>query len=548
MTLRWITVAFMVLLASCANERAITGGPEDKEAPVILWATPENESTSVDRQTEIYIRFSEQMQRSTLEAAVQVWPRPASGFEVKTGWTWMRIRFPEALDSAETYLLTLQKSASDLRGNGLEAPYVMAFSTGKDINDGVVQGRLHGSKEVLKNGELLLYRVFDTELDVLRQEPADYVIQPDDEGFFRLPYLDMRSYMLFYHWDRNRNKEIDGDDLFGRPDMASVRATPDSNAAAYDIWPDLVPLEALRLLGASMYGPHQLQVRGDRKVDITRQTELELLVNGVDVPILGISDQAGDEFALNLHLAGLLNDSSQVWLQSFLDTSGTYLNSDTLQMKRADESDTLALQKLQVTWEGGHTERFPSDPVELSIRGTVPYTLTGDSIMHLVDKAVDSVRIYGSVRQISTTHWLFSPDSLPVSGTRFSWELQTAAIATDYPSEIDSLMGGQVNSISPDSLGSMRIMHMGFFTMHAILTGKDVERTFTIKPGEEKVVDELPAGEYRLMGFEDRDGDGIYSSGGLGPAARAETFYTYPEQIRVRARWETDLGIWRYRR
>ena len=135
-----LTVFLVSIILTCANERPITGGPVDKEAPRVIFSLPENESVHVDRRTDILIKFSEQMKKSTFESSLQIWPRPPGKYEIKSGWTWLKIHFSEALDSNETYLLTLDKSVQDLRGNGLSSTYVMAFSTGDNLNAGRLAG------------------------------------------------------------------------------------------------------------------------------------------------------------------------------------------------------------------------------------------------------------------------------------------------------------------------------------------------------------------------------------------------------------------------
>ena len=241
----------IIFVGACASERAITGGPEDRTPPEILSSKPQSGSLSVSRNTGITIRFSEQMDKASVKSALQIWPRPPGGFEVKTGWTWVKVNFEQALEANETYMLTIDKTAKDLRGNKLEATYILAFSTGEEMNAGKIRGQIAGNAEVRKNGNILLFRNVGTDLSELPSDSANYIFQPDDDGSFELNYLKEQRYLLYYHWDRNRNRKIDAGDYFGRPERPTVFARSDSLISESGIWPQTVSRKKIKLLEIS---------------------------------------------------------------------------------------------------------------------------------------------------------------------------------------------------------------------------------------------------------------------------------------------------------
>lgn len=91
-------------------------------------------------------------------------------------------------------------------------------------------------------------------------------------------------------------------------------------------------------------------------------------------------------------------------------------------------------------------------------------------------------------------------------------------------------------------------MQMGVRNLECRLISKGIKFDFLMKPGLPSVVSDLPAQGYKLSAFVDLDGNGRYTSGGMDLAEGAEPFWIYPDVIKVRARWETDLGIWRHRK
>lgn len=542
--------SFMLILLglfwTCANERAITGGPEDKQAPQVSFSTPLNESVKVDPSTEIFIKFDEQMKQSTFASALQIWPRPPGGYELKTGWTWLKVSFNEILEEDVTYLLTLDKGAQDLRGNGLESTYVLAFSTGEDLNSGQLRGVIHGSRDIKKNGDLYLYRQFDLPLSELRKLPADYIFQPDDDGRFELPYLAERSYMLFYHWDRNQNKLIDGDDYFGRPESASVLAQADSVENMHKIWPHLIPLDQIKLLGVSRLAETLIQIRTSRPVTNEALSKLDLHADSVKIPILGASKVEEDEYAIYLDIGLPLKDGDLMWVDNFQDTSGFKLHSDTLAFISDTSLDSLALEGFHVQWKDGNSKRFPGESSAIKIASNLPMTFMSDSAFQLVDVESDTLNIPGTLQPLTSMQWEFLPDTALGSGHGFKWQIETQYI--QFPLNIhepDSLIKGSLTTINADSLGSLLLMHMGVEVLECKLISKNVERFFSLKPGTAYFLDNLPAQTYSLSAYVDENADGHFNSGGLDPLIASESFWIYPDEIRIRARWETDLGIWR---
>ncbi len=538
-------VVISLLLGTCANERPISGGPEDKTPPQIVFSTPVNESVNTSINTEIFIKFNEQMKKTTIGPALQIWPRPPGGYELKTGWTWLKLTFNEPLEPEETYLLTLDKSALDLRGNALDATYVLAFSTGDCINSGRLSGFIQGTQDVRKNGDIYLYRNIELPLSELRQIPADYIFQPDDDGRFELPYLAERSYMLFYHWDRNRNKQIDGGDYFARPEQATVLARSDSIAEQHKLWPHLRSPGRVKLLEVTELEAQFIQIRTSRPVSYETLNRVDLFVNDTSADLLGRSLVAEDEYAMHLNLAHPILDSSQVWLKNFKDTSGFELDSDTLRFFGKAAHDTLGLSDFRVHWASGKQVLFPDETNTIQIGANLPFVINSDSAFQLVDSRIDTLPIAGKLQISSSMQWEFSPDTTLEDGHTYKWQILTDHIqAALNGRELDSLIQGELKIVDSDSLGSLRVMHMGNGALQCVLTGRNVEEHFELKRGVPTLINSLPVQQYTLSAYADQNGDGRYNSGGLETDAGAEPFWIFPDYIRVRARWETDLGVW----
>ena len=142
--------------------------------------------------------------------------------------------------------------------------------------------------------------------------------------------------------------------------------------------------------------------------------------------------------------------------------------------------------------------------------------------------------------------WEFIPEDSLSDGKFFKWQVNTALLQAPlngFP--MDSLMTGKLFSVNADSLGSVRLMYMGTEALNCIFVSKGVNREFKLRPTIPYLITDLVPQEYYLSAYIDKNGDGRYTSGGLEPADKAEPFWVYPTEIKVRARWEIDLGLWR---
>ena len=54
-------------------------------------------------------------------------------------------------------------------------------------------------------------------------------------------------------------------------------------------------------------------------------------------------------------------------------------------------------------------------------------------------------------------------------------------------------------------------------------------------------INKLPEGNYRLLFFQDRDGNNQYSYGKVQPYMSSEWFYEYSDTVKIRTNWDMEL-------
>lgn len=535
------------LVYNCASEGALTGGPPDTTPPEVIFSIPEPAATNVPGNTTINLVFSEKMMPASVRQALRVTPEPESGFEVKTSWRKAKITFNAPLRTDQTYLVTLDKAATDLRQNGLDGTFILAFSTGNRIDNGVLGGLVVGDKDVRRKGNLLLYENTARSLDSLRATHAEYVFQPSDSGYFTLPYLVERPYMLFYHWDKNQNGRMDAGDFFGRPHSTTVYPQPDSAITEIRIRPAMLPPEKLTLLGARAFSPTLLRLRFNRPVAaIQTPQDLKIVVNDQSIELLGVAPVATDEYSILVHSTiPLTTEASSLWVRQFTDTTCTRLDSDTLGIQSATRRDSVEMDLLAVGFENGATTVLPTPESHITMQFSLPVNQFPDSLFSLRTTGPDTVEIPGSVKLSRTMEVIFTPDSLLPTGRELQWEFLAKPVRGWWQETLaDSVYSGKLRTISPDSLGHLIITQNSGETLRLVLQGPRGVTETVFPSGVATTVPDLYAGEYTGWAYQDINSNQQYDHGGFAVHAAAEPFWVFPDVIPIRARWEYDVGLW----
>lgn len=537
----------MGLLYNCASEGALSGGPPDNTPPTIIFSSPDPAATRVSITTTINLTFSEKMVPASVRQAVRVVPEPREGYEIKAGWRKAEIRFNAPLRKDQTYLVTLDKSAVDLRQNGLDGTFILAFSTGNRLDNGVLGGLVVGDKDIRRKGELLLYENTTRALDSLRLTRAEYVFQPSDSGYFTLPYLVERPYMLFYHWDKNQNGRMDAGDFFGRPNSTTVYPQPDSAITEIRIRPTLLPPDKLNLLGVRALAPTLLRLRFSRSTAAIKQRgDLKISVNHQPVELLGIAPLATDEYSILVHsTVPLPMENGALTVQQFTDTTGIRLASDTLAIQAATRRDSVRLDLLSVHFGTGRKTSLPTPQTHVALQFSLPVTQIPDSAFSLQTIGADTLAIAGHLEQDHTMRIVFTADTLLPAGREFQWKLLAGPVRSWWQETLaDSVYTGKLRTISPDSLGQLIITQNSGRTLRLVVSGPRGTSETVIQSGVPTTVPDLYAGDYTVWGYADINSNGQYDHGGFAVHAASEPFWVFPGVVPIRARWDYDVGLW----
>jgi len=213
--IKYILFLLLIVSINCAVQGPPGGGPEDSIPPQIIEVYPPSNSTGIVPNTDIYINFSEYMDRISVERSVFI--TPSFTEELNFQWERKKLHIKNTLQPSITYVINIGTGSRDQNNNNLKNSYSWAFSTGESIDNCQISGRIFGETE--KSGLFIWAFKLDKneEINPSEHEP-DYTTQSSENGEFKLDYLSSGIYRIFALKDNNNNLKYDIElDLIGIP-------------------------------------------------------------------------------------------------------------------------------------------------------------------------------------------------------------------------------------------------------------------------------------------------------------------------------------------
>ncbi len=198
----------VVLLNSCANRVAPTGGKKDEIPPVLNKCAPANYSTNLNSK-KILMYFDEYIQLKDLNNQLVISPLmdPEPKIVAKKGV--LEIFLPDSLKPQTTYTLNFGNAVADLNEGNSIPDFQYVFSTGDVLDSLVCSGSLLDaySHKTEKAITVMLYK--DTIDSLPFKKLPDYFTRTNEQGNFKIKNISPGTYKLFALQDKNSNFKCD---------------------------------------------------------------------------------------------------------------------------------------------------------------------------------------------------------------------------------------------------------------------------------------------------------------------------------------------------
>ncbi len=514
---------------ACARQMPPPGGPLDKTPPRVVDTVPADDSVRVGLDTPIRIRFSEAMDRRSVERALFISPQGAEEFDFKWRGDVLEVRLSGGLQADRTYLITVGQESADEWRNRMRASYSFGFATGDRLNRGELNGRVLKSKE--ERGQVFVW-AYDLSV-VMAPDPGSdrptYVTQPDEAGHFVLPRLGSGDYRIFAFDDRNNDRTYSSGDLLALP-PGDVVLTDERRVRLGDLKLAVRDTSAPALVAARTPDQQHVLMRFDEPVRV-----LGVEISGLSV--LEIYQDPADSSGV-----GVITEpqTQGAKYKARVDIADRWGNRDATDvMVRGDGTRDRRAPEVLV--------RIPAENAEHVLPTAVIRMLFSDAMR--VDAVSDfwvasdsTVVPQGRFEWVAPNHLVFIPDSLWTSGETVRLIgnrerlLDTGGNVLSEPisfvfSVMDTAALGHISGTtsSPDMVIWVAGLTHDFFGEQVLQ-----DTTFSLA--------NLLPGAYRISGYLDRDRNGQWMSGQVHPFVPAEPLIVQADTVEVRARWETEAG------
>ena len=206
-------IGFLSMLLSCANVVTPSGGPKDTKSPVVLEASPANNSTNFKGKS-IHLTFDEFVTLNNPSNIVLISPPMNKKPTYRTSGKTVIIRFEEPLKPNTTYSINFGDAIKDLHEGNVFSGYTFNFSTGEKIDSLSLRGNVT-SASTLAPMENMLVGLYSNDNDTLTLDSLPYRVKPnyitttDSKGNFNFSGLADKEYLLFALKDNNSNLVYD---------------------------------------------------------------------------------------------------------------------------------------------------------------------------------------------------------------------------------------------------------------------------------------------------------------------------------------------------
>jgi hypothetical protein len=200
-----------VLVASCAKISAPTGGPKDKEPPVIMKSLPENGTRNFIG-GKLSVTFDEFVVLDKINDKFMVSPpmekRPRVFIRNKS----VIVEYDEKLRDSTTYTFYFQDAVRDLNEGNILNNFQIVFSTGPEIDSLSVTGNIYNALSLDPPEGVLVMLYTNLADSAFRKQIPDYISRADKNGYFRIDNVKGGIYRLYALKDADNSRSFNSPD------------------------------------------------------------------------------------------------------------------------------------------------------------------------------------------------------------------------------------------------------------------------------------------------------------------------------------------------
>jgi len=552
------------MLCRCANVVSPSGGPKDMKAPVVLEASPANNSTNFKGRS-IHLTFDEFVTLNNPAGNVLISPPMNKKPTYRTSGKTVIIRFEEPLRPNTTYSINFGDAIKDLHEGNAMSGYTFNFSTGDIIDSLSLKGKVI-SASTLKPGENFYVALYSNDNDTVTLDSLPYRVKPNyvtmtnKNGEFQFSGLADKEYLLFALNDNNSNlvfdlpnEEIAFYSELIRPYFIGKQIVKDTTSTdsvsqlkkpeypSYELFSFVQEDSIQKIFKKELVEAGLLRFIFRYPADNVSITPLEELPDTFNImpvyssrrdTVLWYFTPTKDSLWIGINNGVNISDTTHYSLKPRESVSRRRRNQEETKVKSLTVKNNLKSGKLK-----------PYQPLVLSFNEPVTKLNEHDTTWFIVDKDtilnnLHFVKVdeYGFKYKLDKKlepekkYQILVPDS-----TFFGFRgLTNDTIRLSFSAQEESAFGNVYLTVEvPGDLPQVII---------ELLTeqGKVVEKHILTQSGE-LAFEYLDPGKYKLKATLDQDANGEWSPGNFAKRLQPEKIVFYNGTLEVRANWDIDL-------
>ncbi|PIF05180.1 MAG: hypothetical protein CSA36_07990 [Draconibacterium sp.] len=579
------TLAWIVIISSCANIGSPTGGPKDTIPPELVETKPEYKALNFNGD-DIRLTFNEYIATDAISEDLVISPPLDKRPIIRTKSKTLIIGFNEELKDSTTYSLDFKNSIAD---NNEKNPYKnmrFSFSTGPVYDSLRVAGRVMNAfnMEPQEKTLVLLHRNLHDSA-VFKVQP-DYIAKTDENGIFLIDNIAPGKYHLFSINDANNNLKYDE----GAEEIAFIDSliVP---SAEFIAEPDTLVsgVDSMLIYGHTQFHPTPFYLHQFTE-DIFDQYLDKNERNAREKIVLTFNESVKDTFAINLVnqvpqiedwyvLEPNENqDSLVLWIAdstiaktdtllmeiaySQMDSSkNLFVHKDTLDMIFTDKAESNSRKKKK----GKEQEEEKPQPVPQFNWSINTKSSTVELNQSIKIQSPEPVAFFDTtkVRLYLTEDTLKTPLHFNISEDTTAWRTYLVHYAwvpeTNYTLEIDSAASINIFGITSKKLAKKFSTREEDYYGKYELVFSNVEMPMLVQlvknNDKESVIaerkfskngtvvfDYVKPEKYKVKLIFDRNGNGKWDTGSYQDKYQPERVTYINEVIKIRSNWESSYN------
>ncbi len=510
----------LLLLFSCAQVVAPTGGARDSIPPEVLSSKPENGQLNFQSE-DIEIEFDEFIKLKNIKDQLIVSPPLKYDLDARVIGKQLRLEIEDTLKANTTYVLNFGNAIVDNTEGNPIANFQYVFSTGDRIDTLSARGKLIDAftLKVEENILVMLYKELGNDSIPLQQLP-DYVARTDKGGDFTITNIKEGTYKIFALKDGNNNF------FFDQPDEIIAFK---NEAVKIDKVLDSLYLYSFQ--------------EDRQKQFIEKQNEKSVnLVLDFKRPLSSLT-------------YSLVDTSSSLLLESYLsDTKESAIfwwkEMPKNKLRLAVYDDTLFADTIKVKVDSLSAKaKLKLDPLAFQLNYYQPIALNFNRPI----KSVDSSKIILHGRDSVALKYQLKKDTLnPLRYyLQFSFKEDSVYWLNLLPNSFVDIYDRTIDSLS-SRFSFNKASDFGNLTLQIKPLSSSQKQVQLLDNGgkviQEKVAmddkvefENLKEGSYKLKLILDKNGNGKWDTGDYLKGKQAERVILFNEAINIRSNWDKEI-------